>query len=465
MAIAVVHNDRVVHLRGYGVRKAGHHATVDASTVFQLASVSKPIAATVMAGLVGDGVIGWDDLVTKHAPSFTLADPIVTQQVTLRDMFCHRSGLPAHAGDLLEDVGYDRDAILFRLRYLPLDKPLRSGYAYTNFGLTQAASAAARAAGQSWEDLAHQRLFRPAGMESASFRHRDFIASSNRAWLHVADDGATYTAKYDRNPDPQSPAGGASANIADMARWVRIILNDGQLDGIRHVAATQLAQTRQAQIESTSAALSPFGKATYYGLGWTVETNADGRVFNSHSGAFMLGAATNVTVCVEQGLGIVVLTNAWPVGVAEGIAKTFMEYALDGAISQDWMALYRRAFSAKLQAELRGAGDYVLPLPFTEPARDLQAYVGNYHNDYYGNASVVENGDSLTLTIGPRKTEFQLRHWSADNFLYEPRGENAVRITGVSFGVTDSSQAERLRVEYLDQNLEGDFRRVTLPQS
>jgi hypothetical protein len=129
------------------------------------------------------------------------------------------------------------------------------------------------------------------------------------------------------------------------------------------------------------------------------------------------------------------------------------------------MALYRGAFLAKLQDELRGPGDYVQPLPSPEPARDLQAYAGNYHNDYYGNASIVQSGDALTLMIGPRKTEYLLRHWNADHFLYEPRGENAVRITGVSFGVPDSGQAERLRVEYLDQNREGDFRRVTPSQS
>lgn len=465
MAIAVVHNDRVVHLKGYGVREAGHGSAVDTDTVFQLASVSKPMAATVMAGLVGDGVIGWDDLISTHVPGFALADAVATRQVTLRDMFCHRSGLPEHAGDLLEDIGYDRDAILYRLRYLPLDKPLRAGFAYTNFGLTQAAVAAARAAGQSWEDLAAQRLFRPAGMTSASFRYQDFIASGNRARLHVAEDGTSYTAKYERNPDPQSPAGGASASIADMARWLRIILNDGELDGVRHVAATELAQTRQPQIESLPAARSPVGKASWYGLGWTVDTDANGRVFNCHSGGFMFGAATNVTVCVEQRLGIVVLTNAWPVGVAEGIARTFMEWALDGTLSRDWMALYRDGFAAKLQTELRGPGDYVQPLPSAQPARDLQAYAGTYLNDYYGNASVVQNGDALTLTIGPDKTTYSLRHWNADDFLYEPYGENAVRIAKVSFGVPDAGKAERLRVEYLDQNREGDFLRVTVPQS
>lgn len=461
MAIAVVHDDRVEHLAGYGVRQVGHGAAIDTDTVFQLASVSKPMAATVMAGLVGDGVVGWDDPIARHLPEFALADAAATRQVTLRDMFCHRSGLSAHAGDLLEDIGYDRDAILYRLRYLPLDKPLRAGYAYTNFGLTLAAVAAARAAGQSWEELAARRLFRPAGMTSASFRHQDFVASDNRARLHVAGDGDSYAARYDRNADAQSPAGGASASIADMALWLRIILNEGELDGVRHVAAAELAQTRQPQIESLPAARSPVGRASYYGLGWNVDTDASGRVFHTHSGGFTLGAAANVTVCVEQRLGIVVLTNAWPVGVAEGIAKTFMEWALDGTLSRDWMALYKEAFAARLQADLRGPGDYVQPLPEAQATRNLQAYVGAYRNDYYGQVSVAQNGNALTLTIGPDKTAYPLRPWNADEFLYEPQGENAVRITKVSFSVASSGKAERLRVEYLDQNREGDFLRVT----
>ena len=76
--------------------------------MFQLASLSKPIATTVLAALVEKGTIRWDDLVVDHDPGFTLSDRNLTKMLTLRDLLCHRSGLPDHAGDLLEDVGFDR---------------------------------------------------------------------------------------------------------------------------------------------------------------------------------------------------------------------------------------------------------------------------------------------------------------------------------------------------------------------
>jgi Beta-lactamase class C and other penicillin binding proteins len=105
MAVAVVYRDKVVYLKGFGVRKAGEEGPVDADTVFQLASVSKPIATTVLAALVGKGIIHWDDRVIDHDGDFRLYDPWVTREVTFRDLLCHRSGLPGHAGDLLEDLG------------------------------------------------------------------------------------------------------------------------------------------------------------------------------------------------------------------------------------------------------------------------------------------------------------------------------------------------------------------------
>ena len=126
MAIAVVCKDQVVYLKGFGVREAGKEERVDADTVFQLASVSKPMASTVLAALVGEGLIDWDDRVIDHDPGFRLSDPFVTREVTLRDLLCHRSGLPDHAGDLLEDLGYDRAEVLRRLRYLKPASSFRS---------------------------------------------------------------------------------------------------------------------------------------------------------------------------------------------------------------------------------------------------------------------------------------------------------------------------------------------------
>src|SRR5258708_6379478 len=163
LSVAIVYKDQVIYLKGFGVRQAGKSEPVDPDTVFQLASVSKPIASTVVAALVGDGLVAWDDPIIRRDPTFAMHDAWVTENVTLRDMFCHRSGLPNHAGDALEDIGYDRAEILHRLRYDRPDSSFRSHLAYTHFGLTAAAVAAAKASGKSWEDVSAERLYQPLG--------------------------------------------------------------------------------------------------------------------------------------------------------------------------------------------------------------------------------------------------------------------------------------------------------------
>ena len=97
IVVAVVFHDEVLYLKGFGVRKVGENQLIDTDTVFQLASVSKSIASTVVAGVVGDKVVSWDDPIIKHDPDFQLDNAYVTREVTLRDMFSHRSGLPDHA--------------------------------------------------------------------------------------------------------------------------------------------------------------------------------------------------------------------------------------------------------------------------------------------------------------------------------------------------------------------------------
>lgn len=133
-----------------------------------------------MAAQVWQGVIDWDTPVSAVMPEFELAAPWVTEHVTIGDFFAHRTGLPFAAGDSLEDIGYDRDYILDHLKYQPL-APLRTSYAYVNFGITTGAEAVARAAATDWETLADEQLFTPLGMESASYRHDDFLTRDNRA--------------------------------------------------------------------------------------------------------------------------------------------------------------------------------------------------------------------------------------------------------------------------------------------
>ncbi|HEY8651301.1 MAG TPA: serine hydrolase domain-containing protein, partial [Chthoniobacterales bacterium] len=159
LAIAVVFQDKLVYAKGFGVRDVKTKAPVDADTVFQLASVSKPIGSTLVAELVGEGKITWDSKLSVLDPTFAMFDPWVTREITIRDMYAHRSGLPEHSGDLLEDLGFTRAQTLQRLRYQHPESSFRSHYAYTNFGLTEGGVAAAKAFGLEWEDASEQKLY------------------------------------------------------------------------------------------------------------------------------------------------------------------------------------------------------------------------------------------------------------------------------------------------------------------
>src|SRR5262249_45648481 len=121
VAVAVVFHDQVAFAKGYGVRTIGQPEKVDTDTVFQLASMSKPVSSTAVAALVGKGVIKWSDPVHPYAPDLVFSDPWVTDHVTFADLYSHRTGLPGAVGDSLETMGYTRDQILQRLRYAPLN--------------------------------------------------------------------------------------------------------------------------------------------------------------------------------------------------------------------------------------------------------------------------------------------------------------------------------------------------------
>ena len=450
MSVAVVHGGKTLYAKGFGVRDVKNGEKVDADTVFQLASLSKPLAATVVAHEVGAGTVRWDTPITDKLPWFALSDPATTRMLTVADLFAHRSGLPDHAGDLLEDLGYDRRAVLERLRLLPLGQ-FRTSYAYTNFGVTAAAEAVAAAAAAQWEDLGERVLYRPLGMDSASSRFADYQSRPNRAVGHVVVDGG-YQPGYTRDPDVQSPAGGVSASVTDLTHWLAMMLADGSYSGAQIVDPEALLPALTPQIVSSPPS-QPAERSGFYGYGFNVSTSAAGRMQFSHSGAFSLGAATNVVIIPSADVAIVALTNATPSGVPETLTAEFTDLVEFGEVRQDWRTLYADAFAGMNTpfGELVGTQPPTAPAP----ARPLSSYTGGYANDYWGPAAVAERDGALTLTLGPRAKAFPLTHWDGDVFTFALANENAAP-GSVSKATFDG---DRLTLEYFDSDKMGTFTR------
>jgi CubicO group peptidase (beta-lactamase class C family) len=458
VAVAVVYRDQVVYSKGFGVREVGQPETVDSDTVFQLASVSKSLASTVIAGVIGQGVIDWNDPVRASDPSFALNDPYVTEHATFADLLSHRSGLYTGAGDLLEDLGFDRDYILSHLDQQPLDS-FRSSYHYSNFGFTAGAEAAADAAGTPWEDLAEQVLFDPLGMTATSYRHSDYENAASKAVIHVPTGKRTWAARYTRDADAEAPAGGASSSVRDLAQWIRLQLGNGVYAGSQLINPAALQVTHVPHSVSNPPA-TPQARAGFYGLGWNVSYDDQGRVMLGHSGAFNLGAATAVQMLPVEQLGIVALTNGHPQGIPEAITNGFFDIATQGAPTVDWLTFIAGIFQQIEQADAPEA-DWTQPP--TEPAlaRPLGAYVGTYDNPYYGPLTVAADGDALTMSMGPqdRPTLFPLTHYSGDVFTFESIGENANGLAGAIFTLGPDGTASSVRLDFYDRTGLGTFTR------
>jgi CubicO group peptidase (beta-lactamase class C family) len=456
VAVAVVYRDRVVYLKGFGVRKAGHRAPVNADTVFQLASLSKPIASTVVAALVGAHELSWDDRIMDVDPEFKLSDPNVTERITIRDFLSHRSGLPTSSGDALEDLGFSRPEVLHQMRLLRLTGQFRKTYQYSNFGYTEGAIAAAKAVHEKWENLAQERLFKPLGMMSTSYRYSDYRDAENKAAIHIFDDGRA-VARYLRDPDAEAPAGAASSSVRDLAQWLRLQLSGGTWNGEQIVAAEALKETHSPQIQNGVDHFT--GKPTYYGLGWNVNHDATGRLILGHSGAFFLGTGTTVRLSPSDQLGIIVVTNALPTGLAEATANTFFDLYHYGKPTRDWLTLFRGVFKADIENSNNSTTDYSkLPSPASSaPSGPLSAYTGIYRDEYYGQIEISEHRGSLWMRLPGNGALYTLTHWNGKTFTYRFEAEQAIGTRGVVFCLSGTPQ---VLIENLALEGNGVFTRV-----
>ena len=460
VAVAIVYQDKVVYLKGFGVRRAGESAPVDADTVFQLASMSKPLASTVVATLVSAHMVSWDDKIVALDPEFKLSDANVTANVTIRDLLSHRSGLPTSAGDMLEDLGFSRPEILHQMRYLPMAGEFRKSFHYSNFAFTEGGIAPAKKVGESWEELAEERLFKPLGMKETSYRWSDYRNAEDKADIHVLVDEmgmGKAVPRYLRNPDAEAPAGSASSSVRDLAQWVRLQLADGKWNGKQIIAADVLAETHAPQIERGKNPAT--GNTSSYAIGWGLDQDPEGRLIVGHSGAFTSGAGTTVQMMPGDHLGIVVLTNAEPTGLAEAVAVEFLDLFHSGKESKDWLSVTGEQFKKVMASAYSGSKDYSkMPRPAAAAAaKPLSAYTGAYRNDYYGQIEITEDNGSLWMRLPAEGSLYSLTLWDGDTFVYRYKGEPGAMTRGVKFTLGDRPE---VLVENLAEEGSGTFTKV-----
>lgn len=459
-AVVVVKDGAIVYLKGFGVREKGKDGKVTPDTVFPIASCSKAFTATLVAMLAEEGKLKWDDKVRDHLDYFRLSDELADRDVTLRDLLCHRTGMPRH--DMLW-LGRDADSAAV-IKQWGKGKPstsFRSTWEYSNVPFTTAGVVAGTFGGGDWSGAVKTRIFAPLGMEKSSGTWKQGVAQADHATPHYyALDKSVTAIEWDRI-DHAGGAGCVNSTARDMAAWLRFQLAGGKFDGKRLLAERALKETHSPQMlvkpEGPFAVLFPakFTRFVSYGLGWFVH-DYRGVTCASHGGT-LGGFRAQCMLVPEKNLGVFVVCNLRPSYVTEAVAKSALDAAL-GLPAEDWVAFHKGQlalldFNAAVAQKRRDAARR----PDTKPSLPLKDHAGGYDEPAYGRAEVTAAGDALALTWG--KFTFRLEHYHFDTFtavLVEPKADAVTydRATfEVQFRLGANGQVEGLT--FLDQ----DFRR------
>ena len=430
MAVAIVENGRVVLARGYGVRRLGGAAKVDADTIFMTGSTGKAVTTAALATLVDAGKLAWDDKVTDHLPGFQMYDPWVTREMTVRDLLTHRSGLGLGQGDLLliPRGTLSRAEVVRRVRFLKPATSFRSGYAYDNILYVVAGQLIEAVSGQTYEDYVREHVFRPAGLRTATSDLAHRVGTANRAQPHARLGGVVrgladqqVIDERDELSPASTPAGLLAMSANDLGRWLQIQLAHGAIPG-----GGRLFSEQQAAEMWKPHTIEPVGpvppelagtQPTFqdYALGWEVRDYRGARVVWHAGGVF--GYTTIVCMIPEKNVGFAITVNAEDSVARMGLMYELLDHYL-GAPAQDWPSRY----TAYVKRRLAASGEQVRASAATPakagPSAPLATYAGAYEDAWYGKIVVRQDARGLTIdfTNTPRMTG-RLEPYRYDTFV------------------------------------------------
>ncbi len=444
LAVAVVHRDSVVLARGYGVLEKGDPTPVDENTLFGIASVSKAFTAAAMGILVDEGLVDWDDPVTKHLPDFRLYNPYVSQTVTIRDLLTHRVGVGRMTGNRIQWLPHrDRTELLYRIRYLEPEQSFRNGYVYSNVMYMVAGEVIRAVSGQSWDDFIADRIFQPLGMERSNTSVTQIAEGENAAWPHQEIRGEVVTITR-RNFDNVGASASINTSVAEITNWMRVHLGTpGEVEGMRLFSEEVAREMHRAQNRIPDAGIT--GNLASYGLGWRL-SHHEGRRTSQHGGATD-GMNTNMTLMPEEELGVIVVTNVFN-SFTGAIANRVLDRYL-GIEDRDWDQRARQNYLAQYERVQAGRDSiHAARHEGTTPSGPLSDYTGAYYDSLYADVQVELVDDQLQVTFWEDDTQvLTLDHWHFDTFRGEWRNP-AQREKFVWFSRGQNGEVDALHVHW-----------------
>ncbi len=463
IAIAIVKDGKVVATQGFGVRRLGNPAPVTGKTLFEVASNSKAFTAAALAQLVDQGKLNWDDPVTKHLPEFRMYDAYVTQEMTVRDLLTHRSGLGLGAGDLLwwPTTSFSTDEIIHRLRYVKPATSFRAGYAYDNLLYIVAGRIIAQQTGKSWGDAIRARILAPLGMHGTTTSVAAMLQAPDYAAPH-SKIGEKVTVVKPMPVDNAVGAVGINTSAEDIAKWMNALLAGGEYDGSEGKARLySAAQGREMWTSQTPVKITdpkPALAATRanfnsYGLGFYVR-DYRGRKLVMHGGALQ-GFYSRIVMLPDEKLGVAIFTNAENSGSMAALQWRILDHYL-GVAPTDWIGIIAAQEQQNHRDELARQGKATAARAASKPSLPRTGYDGQYSDPWYGKVEIRHEGRKqvMAFTRTPDLTG-ELEHFQHDTFIVRWKERNFNADAYVTFSLNPDGSIERMKMQAV--SAETDF--------
>lgn len=411
--VAVVEKGKVLLAEGYGFRDYENKLPVTPNTIFQIGSSTKAFTCALLGILADDKQLDFDEKVHTYLPDLRLYNDELNTFLTVRDLMCHRSGLPRH------DMAWylnptTRDSFVYRMRHFEPSAGLREHWQYNNYGFLLQGAIAEKLTGKSWEDNIRERIFQPLGMKSAMFDIWNAPAGADVAKGYYEKDSTIRFMDYYRI-EGMGPAGSICAGAADMANWAALWTNGGKFQGKDVLPGSYVTEAISAQMVmggGAPEAENPNVFFSSYGLGWMLASYY-GHYRVEHGGNIN-GFSANVCFFPSDSIGVVVLVNQNGSLVPSIVRNLIADRLLDLPY-HDWNAdLLARMLKQKAAAETQEQPEDLARKTGTSPTLPLQQYAGLYEHPGYGGLVISVSNDSLFAQSA--YVRFFLQHYHYDVF-------------------------------------------------
>lgn len=417
LALAIVQDGKELVVKGYGERERGSGKLVDAQTLFPINSLTKAMTALSVELQVQEGKIDLDLPLRTYFPHFQSTDPEVTQSLSLRDLLCHRSGLPGNlqqGSRLFWDAQRAFPELLERLAFIDLAFPFRSRFNYDNLGYTIASEVVAAVSGMTWADFCRQKIFDPLHMNRTTTSYSAYLTDGNAALPHFFQITLPIPG-HNWEKDSMVGASGVISCAHDMALWLRYCLSHKFLESYK----PQIRINSRDFLYEAELPLFPIlahgQPQLHYGFGWTLYKLEDNIVYR-HTGSCP-GMQSVLAIVPDKEVGIAILSNQSKHPAISGLMNELLDSFLDRP-SVDWQSLAWAAFAASQENEARNLEKLnTAKRQNILPTLPLSEYVGVYTHLGYGSVAITKKGNELAINFLFGDDEGILEHWDGDRFI------------------------------------------------